>query len=135
MTEAVGTISAVIDIVDKVTGVYVSLKDAPDEVLVIEANVGRVRGLLQAQLDTLRRGDLADHDESQVASLVTDARKLMETSSRFLDSATTSGEGGKRKVRKLKWFLKAAECKELGERFKTFYQVHSAVHGSLTLCV
>lgn len=135
MADPVEIMTTVISLAKKAYTTYQSIQDAPKQVKEVETNVLRLEGLLQGHLDTLSRGGHADRHDRQLNTLVTEARDLLESSMKFLDKATTVGDRGVRTVSKVKWPLRSAECVRLGERFAKFFRVHSAVHGSLIMCV
>ena len=101
----------------------------------IVINVRHLDGLLQGHDKALKQGTLTPTEEFQLRILLAEATALLGSTVRFLDKVTTTAESGRREVKKARWLMYISEARDLQQDFTSFFQVHSAVHDSLILCV
>ena len=67
MADAIGTMSAVLDLFKQVRSTYRAIQGANKKVQGIETNVSRLETVLQGHVETLQRGDLSARDEARRA--------------------------------------------------------------------
>ncbi|PSR72475.1 hypothetical protein PHLCEN_2v11654 [Hermanssonia centrifuga] len=100
------------------------IKNAPEEIKALQEEATVPEGIMPQITDILAK----DSDSLSIVMLVSRAEELIVSVDNLANAATKSIKG-KWKVKKLRWYFKGKEAKELAEKFRSFYGSLSAVYG------
>ncbi len=124
MADPVGIVTSALHAIHKVYDALKKIKGAPEEIKYLQEEAIVLEGIMPQIMDILAK----EPDSGHITLLVSRAKELTASVDKFVNAATKSIEG-KRKVKKLRWYFKGDEAKELAEKFRNFHGSLSAICG------
>lgn len=129
MADAIGILGFAIDTAERLYKLFKRIKNAPEEIRGLQAEVVQARGLLRHLHGDLEQ-DRSAFDKDLLQPIVNKAKKLMDTTSTFLTKVSKEGSStsGRVDIKTLQWILHAGDGKKLTEDFKELYISLAAVY-------